>query len=164
MNTFTAQDMKDYGDYVTKTVRHHILPDFEFWYSRHFKPAKKVIDLTMLIDGIDCEFGRSNKSSDWGRIGTLINVGEYGYYSKRPMYHIFRDISDYPKCQPRMNHKHAWDSDKCPIEGFVVRAWLDKEDFVTIHTSDSIIDWNDVVYVEFLEVEHGYVMPWEVSE
>jgi hypothetical protein len=156
MNTFTAQDMKDYGDYVTRTVRHHVIPDFDFWYAQRNKPTKKVIDLSVLIDGIDCEF-RGSSSKSW----TISKLRHHVSWSKRPMYHIHRDNQGYGKCRPRMNHKHAWDSGDCPIEGFVVRAWLDKEDFVTIHTSDSFIDWNDVVYVEFLEVEHGYVMPWE---
>jgi len=123
------------------------------------KPTKKVIDLSVLIDSqIDCEFKGRNRSGAF--INKLSRQGDpsmhYRYYDG--------DGDAWESCKPRMNHKHAWDGDKCPIAGFVVRAWLDKEDFVTIHTSDSIIDWNDVVYVEFLEVEHGYVMSWEVSD
>jgi hypothetical protein len=122
------------------------------------KPAKKVIDLAALVDGIDCEFSGTPDfkelyiskmiKADWR---TLVDYNSCHN-------NMYRGTS---YCRPRMNHKHAWDGGECAIKGFVVRAWLDKEDFVTIHTSDSIIDWNDVVYVEFLEVEHGYVMPWE---
>jgi hypothetical protein len=154
MNTFTAQEIKEHYDsymgYMSECQGKNP-QTFPEWLDELYKPTKKVIDLSVLIDGIDCEF---SLDSELWYIGTLTSIVNDSMFSKA-------DLVAWKYCQPRMNHKHAWDDGDCPIKGFVVRAWIDKEDFITVHTSANSIDWNDVVYVEFLEVEHGYVMPWE---
>ena len=154
---FTEQDMQNYADYVAKAALSNITPNFEKWCKERFEPAKKVIDLSVLIEsGIDCEF------SDSGDKNWHINKVAEGIY-QGSLYST--ELGEYfEQCKPRMNHKHAWQSGECPIEGFVARAWYDKEDFLTVHTSFNSIDWSKIMYVEFLEVEHGYVMPWEVSD
>ena len=126
--------------------------EFRYW---RIKPTKKVIDLSVLIEsGIDCEFSDSGDDKNWH-----INKVAEGIYQDS-LYGT--ELGEYfEQCQPRMNHKHAWLHNNCPIEGFVVRAWFDKEDFTTVDTSFNIINWSKIMYVEFLEVEHGYVMPWE---
>ena len=129
-----------------------------FAHTEKNKPTKKVIDLSVLIASqIDCEFSAMGGAC-FNR--KLINIAPTKRFDG-----LYQDDHNcfHERCQPRMNHIHAWQGAKCPIEGFVVRAWVNKEDFLTIHTSDNFINWNDVVYVEFLEVEHGYVMSWEVS-
>jgi hypothetical protein len=168
-NTFTAQELANFYQKVADGGEAQLKIDGEWsnlfvggpaigsnkdvW---RIKPAKKVIDLSVLIDSqIDCEFyDELDFAEEELRIGflTSINCGGYPYSLGCDVYFF---------CQPRMNHKHAWDGDEFPIEGFVVRAWVDKEDFLTVHTSSNSIDWNKIMYVEFLEVEHGYVMPWE---
>tara|TARA_R110002033_G_scaffold111498_1_gene157053 strand:- start:1143 stop:1610 length:468 start_codon:yes stop_codon:yes gene_type:complete len=148
---FTEQDMKNYADYVAKAVLSNIQPDLAHWYAEWHKTAKKVIDVSVLVDSqIDCEIRQTPE--DWV-IGKLSRIHSNGTFISR----------DWPwdECRPRMHHKHAWLHNNCPIEGFVVRAWFDKEDFLTVHTSSNSIDWSKIMYVEFLEVEHGYVMPWE---
>lgn len=50
MKTFTAQDMKDYGDYVATLDSAMLSPNFEKWCRERFEPAKKIIDLSVLID------------------------------------------------------------------------------------------------------------------
>ena len=120
-------------------------------------PAKKVIDLSVLIEtGIDVELGDFQGVFFLG--GHLTHIIEKGSSS---MYNASDSTNAHSYARPRMNHKHAWLHNNCPIEGFVVRAWVDKEDFLTVHTSSNSIDWSKIMYVEFLEVEHGYVMPWE---
>lgn len=156
MNTFTAQDMKDYGDYVATLDSAMLSPNFEKWCRERFKPTKKVIDLSVLIEsGIDCEFSDSYETGLF--ISKLSRQNgpseEYRYYDG--------EGTSWNECQPRMYHIHAWLHRNCPIEGFVVRAWFDKEDFTTVDTSFNIINWNNVIWVEFLELEDGYVMPWE---
>jgi len=157
MNTFTAQDMEDYGRYVANLDSAMLSPNFEKWCKERFEPAKKVIDLSVLIEsGIDVESPALWGDAEvWSPIGRLFYIRDENYYTS---------CGPVLELRPRMNHIHAWQGNECPIEGFVVRAWLDKEDFVTIHTSDNFINWNDFVYIEFLEVEHGYVMPWGVSD
>ena len=133
------------------------------------KPKKKVIDLSVLIDSnIDCEFTddldfylpvkriyRPNIKRYCRLIEGLRKEDGTANFFKCEFYKFW------PYCRPRMNHIHAWMGGKCPIEGFVVRAWFDKEDFVTVNTSSKSINWSNIMYVEFLEVEHGYFMPWE---
>ena len=154
---FTEQDMQNYADYVAKAVLSNIQPDLAHWYAEWHKTAKKVIDLSVLIDSqIDCEFkyGGSLTPKAWF-IDKLTEIHNEANTYKPSL----QGYTTY--CRPRMNHKHAWLHGECPIAGFVVRAWVDKEDFLTVHTSSNSIDWSKIMYVEFLEVEHGYVMPWE---
>ena len=168
-NTFTAQELSDFYQKVADGGEAEFRVS-EGWCRSGFspslgsvrqdwriKPTKKVIDLSVLIEsGIDCEF------SDSGDKNWHINKVAEGIY-QGSLYST--ELGEYfEQCKPRMNHKHAWQSGECPIEGFVARAWYDKEDFLTVHTSFNSIDWSKIMYVEFLEVEHGYVMPWEVSD
>ena len=44
INTFTAEDMKDYGDYVATLDSAMLSPNFEKWCKERFEPTKKVID------------------------------------------------------------------------------------------------------------------------
>ena len=121
--------------------------------------AKKVIDLSVLIEsGIDCEFKYGIDKHI--TIGPLLEIKDDDW----DMYpYTAGNSADkyYAQCQPRMKHKHPWLHNKCPIEGFVVRAWDVKEDFITVHTSSNNIDWSLIMHIEFLEIEHSYVMPWE---
>jgi hypothetical protein len=171
MNTFTAQELVDFyqqvvdggqiefiyshsADWQKTNCGPTTLSNHEDW---RIKPTKKVIDLAVLIDSqIDCEF-QGSSSMSWA-IGKLRH---HVSCSKKPMYHMHWDIQGFTKCRPRRGHKHAWDGGECPIEGFVVRAWVDKQDFLTVLTSSNSIDWSKIMYVEFLETEHDYVMPWE---
>ena len=155
---FTEQDMQNYADYVAKAVLSNIQPDLTHWYAEWHKTAKKVIDLSVLIEsGIDCEVtNNSIKSNNWEirQLQSIYSDGNSGWPYRT-------EKGTHEKCRPRMNHKHAWLHNNCPIEGFVVRVWFDKEDFTTVDTSFNIINWNNVIWVEFLKLEDGYVMPWE---
>jgi hypothetical protein len=168
MNTFTAQDLADFYQQVADGGEVQIVSKVNLngWStpfvecgpsigsyrsSWRIKQTKKVIDLSVLIDSqIDCEFSDDGIES---RIGKLLSIKHDGTFRSEDWV--------WDKCQPRMNHIHAWQGGECPIEGFVVRAWIDKEDFLTVHTSSNSINWSKIMYVEFLEVEDGYVMPWE---
>jgi hypothetical protein len=126
----------------------------------HPKPKKKVINLSALINGIDCEF-KDLENDSWV-IGKLHDLpadhdGDFKYWKRHDNSGCW-----YDKCQPRMNHKHAWQGGECPIEGFVVHVWVAKDSNVlTVNTSSNSINWSSVIFVEFLEREDGYVMPWE---
>jgi hypothetical protein len=161
MNTFTEQDMKEYAHYTTKAFALNMESNFKHWCKERFEPTKKVIDLSVLIDSeVLCVF--FDPSTPSSATGKLEDIRGSAYVSNN------RDSSGRPvisrACKPLMNHKHAWDGGECPIEGFVVRAWVDKQDFLTVLTSSNSIDWSKIMYVEFLETEHDYVMPWEVSD
>ena len=171
-NTFTAQGLADFYQKVADGGEAQLKIDEEWanlfvggpslgsskdvW---RIKPAKKVIYLSVLIDSqIDCEFNDDNEAGLF--ISKLSRQGDpsmnYRYYDG--------DGDTWESCRPRMNHKHAWLHNNCPIEGFVVRAWTNKEDSLTVKTSSNTIDWSKIMYVEFLGVEHAYVMPWEQDD
>ena len=125
------------------------------------KPTKKVIDLSVLVDGIDCEFSDEPDFLQTNtRIATLKNVG------RGPSYYASNSPNQYLYCQPRMNHIHAWQGGECPLpEGFRVRVWLRGNKNPTICVA---LDWamknnpsRDIIAFEVLGLADGYVMPWE---
>ena len=164
MSTFTAQDMKDYGDYVTKAVRHHVIPDFDFWYSLKSKPTKKVIDLSVLIEtGIDVELGDFQGVFFLG--GHLTHIIEKGSSS---MYNASDSTNAHSYARPRMNHKHAWFFGDCPLpDGFMVKVWFRDNDVAPEVGEASEYCWascnaeRDIIAFEVLGIADGYAMPWE---
>ena len=136
------------------------------------KPTKKVIDLSVLIEsGIDCEF--NDDIGDRTTIGKLLEINEYHFY---PYTTGNSRADEYEQCQPRMNHKHAWQGGECPLpEGFRVKVWLrdDKKPKPFIakvervtweHRLNTVLDSNtgyDIIAFEVLGLADGYVMPWE---
>ena len=170
-NTFTAQDMQNYADYVAKAALSNITPNLDRWYAEWHKPTKKVIDLSVLIEsGIDCEFDDRGNTSAIAKLETITtsHTGEPYYINDKGLY--------WGRCTPRMNHKHAWQGGACPLpEGFEVKVWLrdDKKlpfiakvERVTwehrLNTVlDSIYTGYDIIAFEVLGLADGYVMPWE---
>ena len=169
---FTARELADFYQQVANGDEMEFRSTAKGWSSSwvspclasvrqdwRIKPAKKVIDLSVLVkSGIDCEF--RDDIGERTTIGKLLGITNadldlYPYTTGNSA------DKHYGQCQPRMKHIHAWLHNKCPIEGFVVRAWDVKENFLTVHTSSNNIDWSLIMHIEFLEVEHGYVMPWE---
>ena len=136
-------------------------------YIKEDKPTKKVIDLSVLIDGIDCEFWDANEAgifiSKVIKQSKRISLGtrEYRYYDV--------DGDTWDRCQPRMNHIHAWQGGECPLpEGFEVKVWLRGDTFPKICVR---LDWvlqkhssKDIIAFEVLGVADGYVMPWEQDD
>jgi hypothetical protein len=131
------------------------------------KPTKKVIDLSVLIEsGIDCEF--KDDFSSHITIGTLLRITDC------PSYPYETDNSKdevHEECQPRMNHKHAWQGGECPLpEGFRVRVWRRGMHKPLLIKNPQEIDWTydsdsdeDIICFEVLpKLADGYVMPWEV--
>ena len=159
--TFTAQKLADLATGLTSLAKawDQAVSSIEDQPFEQLKEAKNVIDLSVLIgSGIDCEF--KDDIDKHITIGPLLEIKDDDW----DMYpYTAGNSADkyYAQCQPRMKHKHPWLHNKCPIEGFVVRAWDVKENFLTVHTSSNNIDWSLIMHIEFLEVEHGYVMPWE---
>lgn len=158
MKTFTAKDMKDYGDYTARLCTAHIITDFEKWCKERFKPAKEVIDLSVLIDGIECLFwDDENDKSIYELAG--IRDSKYPYAS----------INDRTRfCQPRMNHIHAWQGGDCPVpEGFMVKVWVrgDRKamplGYVANWNHNKMNQYDDIIAFEVVGLEDGYVMPWE---
>ena len=163
MNTFTIQDMKDFSNYICECANIDAAELFEEWYAEKNKPAKKVIDLSVLIDSqIDCEFYNRGNTSYIAKLETIIpsrDDGAFVYINDKGLY--------WDRCQPRMNHKHAWQGDKCPLpEGFMVNAWM-RGAKTTESRLCTDLRWNhtgglmDIMYFEVLRVADGYVMPWE---
>tara|TARA_R110000787_G_scaffold122041_1_gene232941 strand:- start:164 stop:667 length:504 start_codon:yes stop_codon:yes gene_type:complete len=159
---FTEQDMQNYADYVAKAVLSNIQPDLAHWYAEWHKPAKKVIDLSVLIEsGIDCEF--NDGSFDiFSPISKLTKIKDCKY--------PYASVSEASRfCQPRMNHKHAWQGGECPLpEGFRVKVWFrDGSESTRSIASGNGLYWgqnnhgSDIIAFEVLGVADGYVMPWE---
>ena len=184
MNTFTAQELAGFYQKVAdggeieycgscmpiwvacpcKTRGPKINSSKDNW---RIKPTKKVIDLSVLIDSqIDCEF-QSSSSMSWA-IGKLRH---HVSCSKKPMYHIHWGSQGFTKCQPRMNHKHAWDGGECPLpEGIMVMPHYRKPLKLRVPVMATDLQWDnwgvndDIIHFEVLEkLADGYVMPYEVS-
>ena len=173
-NTFTAQELADFyqkvadGGEIDYTLIHkdcfghpengpHMGCNADEW---RIKPTKKVIDLSVLIRGIDCQFSDEPDflQTNTG-IATLKNVG------RGPSYYASNSPNQYLYCQPRMNHIHAWQGGECPLpEGFRVRVWLRGNKNPTICVA---LDWamknnpsRDIIAFEVLGLADGYVMPY----
>ena len=174
INTFTAEDMKDYGDYVATLDSAMLSPNFEKWCKERFEPTKKVIDLSVLIGGIDCEF--SNNGNTWG-VGKLAEINEpFIEEGEEPSDtpHIYmRDNTNlhtrpHRYCQPRMNHKHAWDGGNCPLpEGFMVKVYWRNYKYAPCQVMPNEVTWghngghSDIIHFAVLGLADDYVMPWE---
>jgi len=160
MNTFTAQDMKDYGRYVANLDSAMLSPNFEKWCKERFEPTKKVIDLSVLIEsGIDCEFSNSD------RFDLAIRRSLVGILRNGNLECEMGTIWKY--CRPRMNHTHAWQGGECPLpEGLLMAFWF-RGDSYMITTNYMIMSWTNegeasgIIAFEVLGLADGYVMPWE---
>ena len=149
-STFTAQDMKDYGDYVAYLDSAMLSPNFEKWCKERFGPTQKVIDLSVLIEsGIDC---------------THDFLEGYG-----PLDNSWTEES---LCEarvvPRTKYIHAWQGGECPLpEGFMVKVWFrDKQYPPEVQEAsenywESYSEESDITAFEVLGLADGYVMPWE---
>jgi hypothetical protein len=130
------------------------------------KPTKKVIDLSVLIDGIDCEVSNNSiKTNNWEirQLQSIYSDGNSGWPYRT-------EKGTHEKCRPRMNHKHAWQGGDCPLpEGFEVNAWM-RGAKTTEARLCTDLRWDhteglmDIMYFEVLRVADGYVMPGEVSD
>jgi|TARA_B110000908_G_scaffold128718_1_gene151176 hypothetical protein len=172
MNTFTAQGLSDFYQKVADGGEIQNFFTTKSWDSStdgpsitsssclwRIKPTKKVIDLSVLIDGIDCEFDDLGNTSAIAKLETITTsrVDEaFVYISDKGLY--------WNRCRPRMNHKHAWPEGECPLpEGFEVKVWF-RSGGHTVVTTRSGNYWGingDTMCFEVLRVADGYVMPWE---
>jgi len=185
-NTFTAQELADFYQKVADggeaefnkgiTIKDWRITDYgpsngsvrQDW---RIKPTKKVIDLSVLIDSqIDCEF--KDDISERITIGKLQSVYDW-YISDEYPYKTGNSRADgYGQCQPRRNHKHAWQGGECPLpEGFEVKVWYRDDSRCTDTLMNSGVykktGWvhkiygRDIIAFEVLGLADGYVMPWE---
>jgi hypothetical protein len=188
MNTFTAQELADFYQKVADggEIDYKLVPKDCFGHPENgphmgcskdvwrIKPTNKVIDLSVLIDGIDCEF--KDLDADIWVIGKLHDQledrdGCFKFWKRQDNSGCW-----YDKCQPRMNHKHAWDGGDCPLpEGFIVKVWLRDDKKLPFIAKVERVTWKhrranvlnsihtgyDIIYFEVLRVADGYVMPWE---
>ena len=160
MKTFTAQDMHDYGRYVASLDSAMLSPNFEKWCKERFEPAKKVIDLSVLIDSqIDCEF---SDESEFLCMNT--RIANLRVVDRGPSWYASNSPNQYLYCRPRMNHKHAWLGGECPLpEGFRIKVWFRSFGHAVV-TTPSRLYWganSETIAFEVLGVADGYVMPWE---
>tara|TARA_R110000822_G_scaffold162707_2_gene303064 strand:- start:490 stop:1017 length:528 start_codon:yes stop_codon:yes gene_type:complete len=165
MNTFTAQELADFYqkvadggeiEYLYEGAHKFMIkagPDLSGYLDHwRIKPAKKVIDLSVLIEsGIDCEF---RQGGDWF-IDKLKGIDYSDLYP-------YISTLKWKYCRPRMNHKHTWKDVECPLpEGFEVRVWF-RGGGHTVITTGSGNYWRISVATmcfEVLGVADGYVMP-----
>ena len=176
MNTFTAQGLSDFYQKVADGGEIQNFFTTKSWDSStdgpsitsssclwRIKPTKKVIDLSVLIDGIDCEFDDRGNTSAIAKLETITTsrVDEaFVYISDKGLY--------WDRCRPRMNHKHAWQGGKCPLpKGFRVKVWWRDSLCDTITGLADEMNWqdnanpHDIIAFEVLGLADGYVMPWE---
>jgi hypothetical protein len=121
------------------------------------KTVKNAIDMTSLVTlGMDCEFSDEPEFlSTNTRISTLRGVAD------GPSYYAHNSPNQYLYCRPRMNHLHAWSGSMCPLAGFMIHAYFSSIDYTTVFTSTCYIEWNSIVYVEFLKLEPTYAYGWD---
>ena len=176
-NTFTAQELADFYQQVANGDEMEFRSTAKGWTSSwgspclesvrqdwRIKPAKKVIDLSVLIEsGIDCEF--KDDIGERTTIGKLLEIMNADLH----MYpYITGNSADkyYGQCQPRIHHIHAWQGGECPLpEGFEVKVWLRGD---TLPKICVLLDWvlqkhssKDIIAFEVIGIAAGYVMPWE---
>tara|TARA_R110000737_G_scaffold230712_3_gene244231 strand:- start:1595 stop:2122 length:528 start_codon:yes stop_codon:yes gene_type:complete len=165
MNTFTAQELADFyqkvadggeiqylgsskeGEWLDAFGGPGIECNRDQW---RIKPAKKVINLSVLIDSqIDC---------------THDLLEGYG-----PLDNSWTEES---LCEarvvPRTKYIHAWQGGECPLpEGFIVRVYWRNDEYPPCEVMPNEVTWDtdgdhsDIVHFEVLRVADGYVMPWE---
>jgi len=149
MKTFTMQNMKDFSNYICECENIDAAELFEEWYKERFKPTKKVIDLSVLIDSqIDC---------------THDLLEGYG-----PLDDSWTEES---LCEarvvPRTKYIHAWQGGECPLpEGFMVKVWFRNDGDYPRTVESHYLEWRhldvmDIIAFEVLGLADGYVMPWE---
>ena len=177
-NTFTAQELSDFYQKVADGGEAQLKIDEEWanlfvggpslgssnakW---RIKPTKKVIDLSVLIDSqIDCEF--KDDISERITIGKLQSVYDRYISDEYPYKTGTSRVDGFGQCQPRMDHKHAWQGGECPLpEGFRVKVWLRGGGDSAILIASGYWAWNyrpqDIIAFEVLGIADGYVMPWE---
>ena len=179
MNTFTAQGLSDFYQKVADGGEIQNFFTTKSWDSStdgpsitsssclwRIKPTKKVIDLSVLIDGIDCEFDDLGNTSAIAKLETITTsrVDEaFVYISDKGLY--------WDRCRPRMNHIHAWQGGECPLpEGFRVKVWFRNTLYAPVDRPATSIRWchdgdlYDIIAFEVLGLADGYVMPWEQGE
>ena len=169
MSKFTAAQLEEHYGYRARGYKAEYNsgvwfdtnggPDFnsntENW---RIKPAKKIIDMSHLISGIDCEF--SDDAKVWG-ISQLDGVVHGGAFLDT------RWIL-WEHCRPRMNHKMFHDGGDCPLpEGFMVMPiYRDSAlSVLPVHASEEIwVSCNlpyDLIGYEILGLADGWAYPWE---
>ena len=160
-NTFTAKELPDFYQKVADGVEAEYRNCLN---KQRIKPAKKVIDLSVLIDSqIDCEF--RDDIGERTTIGKLLGITNadldlYPYTTGNSA------DKHYGQCQPRIHHIHAWQGGECPLpEGFEVKVWLRGDTLPKICVR---LDWvlqkhssKDIIAFEVIGIANGYVMPWE---
>ena len=130
---------------------------FDKWWAERNKPVKKkIIDLQPLIEsGIDCEF--SDDGKDWGTIGSVVPF----LLDNTMPYKRKKGVVGGHCCRPRMNHKMCHDGSR-PTYGFIVKVYFVNGSMKNhVHTSTSGIYWDQIIAIEYLDVEYGYTYPWE---
>jgi hypothetical protein len=172
-NTFTAQELADFYQKVAAGDEMEFRSTAKGWTSSwgspclesvrqdwRIKPAKKVIDLSVLIDSqIDCEF--KNHISERTNIGKLLGITKDAMYP-----YVTGNSADnyYIQCQPRIHHIHAWQGGECPLpEGFMIKVWFRSGGDTTV-TIPSGLYWganSETMAFEVLGLADGYVFPWE---
>ncbi len=129
------------------------------------KPEPKVIDLSVLIGGIDCEFS-AYPDFNFSVIGKLSRVRGSGNYDC--------NTYQYKYCRPRLNHIHYWGGGECPLpEGLKVSVYYrdggNNEMITTAHEGlflwghDTEMSDNDIIGFEILGKAEGWLYPWEVE-
>ena len=176
-NNFTAQELADFYQKVADGGEAEFFDtlnkqwfvcssggpiQFSIRQNWRIKPAKKVIDLSVLIDSqIDCEF--RDDIGERTTIGKLLGITNadldlYPYTTGNSA------DKHYGQCQPRIHHIHAWQGGECPLpEGFVVKVWFRSGGDTTV-TIPSGLYWganSETMAFEVIGIADGYVMPWE---
>jgi hypothetical protein len=81
MQTFTAQDMKDYGDYVASLHSAMLSPNFEKWCSEQFEvPWYLCLPKIVRVAGVKCYVSKTENPPYNSEAGAYNNIEHiYGY-------------------------------------------------------------------------------------
>ena len=121
----------------------------------------------MLIEsGIDCEFN-FDAPRGGSEVGKLINV-DTQLLRPYTLGNNNVEMGRFKTCQPRMNHKHAWDGGECPLpEGFIAIVYWRNDKYMPCQVMSNEVTWDtdgghsDIIAFQVLGLTDGYVMPWE---
>lgn len=120
------------------------------------KPLNPV-DLSELVDGIDCEFWEQSEKAVY--VGTLV-----GTFVGDNLRYVLKGVGNFKYCRPRMNCIHAHQGGECPLPVGLkiwVKEWSGRE-IHGVHPDHPNINWPEVAQFEVLGLMDGFCWPWEV--
>lgn len=132
----------------------------DFW--RLHSIPKRVVDLSVLVNGIDCEFAQ--KDGPWNVIGPLhdwMNQSHDDPYESSGAWFQY--------CRPRHNHWMFRTIDErvdgaSPLPAGFLVEWTDREDVLYGPDDSEDVVWSDAVGYRITGLSENWAYPWQEEE